>query len=60
MAKFIATKDTFGFRDSLWKKGDIVEPQEGEKDPLPPFKLVNEGKPSPKASEKGKDKPSAE
>jgi len=38
--KFIATKDCFGFRDGFWNKGAVVETQQGEKDPPPPFEPV--------------------
>lgn len=49
MAKFIATKDCFGFRNSFWKKGETVEAKAGEVPPKP-FKPVE--KPE-KNSDKG-------
>lgn len=33
MAKFVVEKDCYGFRLRSWKKGEIVEVQEGEKPP---------------------------
>lgn len=37
--EYVAKKDCFGYRDSFWHKGDIVEAGAGDVPP-PPFKPV--------------------
>ena len=49
--KYVAKKDNFGFRNSFWYKGDVVDSKEGEEVPEPfepvekPAKGNGKGKP---------------
>lgn len=47
MAKYIVTEDCYGFRNSLWEKGQIVEVEAGEKPPAYFRLLTAEPKPAP-------------
>lgn len=60
MAKYVATKDCYGFRLRSWKKGETVDVKEGERAPSQ-FTLIKEaGKPpadtppNDETAEKGK------